>query len=572
MPSARRAPEEADSVGASSRRPIGWWWAQALLIVLVVGWRSVSLGADPPTDFIPTDVGFQIDEGYKTLSPRNLVLFGATHWNPEDRYAGWMRHSPITQWPYYLAFRALGVSHRSARVVSVVFFAALLVAAAVFLNARGSPALAFLGVVLLGSDMGLFHFSRVALLEVPLCVVLYGGIFLANSLPRERRFAHVAVLLITAVVAALGVKATALLYLAPPLTLLVLSEIMGEGALGRTKVVILGTALPVGLFFLYETATVWQRRLDLEGAVATPSSVVFHPTYLLSPLAVSLAYVAFLDIFMRSGLRAFRENRYLLTLTAMALFVPAVLPAFRYAPPRYFLPIVPAALLAVVEWWRLHRAGMLDGPYRLSPVRVAVGALVLLPLTASLVGFAGAHVVSALPFLPQGQDPGIDLTTLVKLYPVALVLVAAAAVVVARGPKLQGAVPAVLIMGMIGQILFSARSDLGAVVEARRATDEIADSLAGTVAEGESVGGDWAPYFALGTSIPALYMTRDWNAADRVEALRPTYFLDSSTVWDRRTLAGIRERPGVTLGAPVRLGSYFGHEIRLFRVAYSPGS
>ena len=84
----------------------------ALTVGLAVGLallRLIHLGADTPSEF-SRSAGPYVDEGYKTLSPRNLVLFGTTHWNSEDTYRGWMKDSPITQWSYYASFRLFGDS------------------------------------------------------------------------------------------------------------------------------------------------------------------------------------------------------------------------------------------------------------------------------------------------------------------------------------------------------------------------------------------------------------------------------------------------------------------------------
>ena len=226
-------PSHRNGGARSGRRSSAIWWSvQGLAIVLLVAWRGVSLGSDPRADFIPQDVGYHIDEGYKTLSPRNLALFHTTHWNKADEYTGWMRRSPLTQWPDYLSFRAFGVERGSARVVTILFFAAFLVGAAVFLNRRGPPAVALAGILLLGLDMGLFHFSRVAIFEVPLAALLYIGVFVASSLPKEGP-ASLAALGATAIVCAFGIKKSALLYLAPPIGILLLTQVLGAGAGAR---------------------------------------------------------------------------------------------------------------------------------------------------------------------------------------------------------------------------------------------------------------------------------------------------------------------------------------------------
>ena len=126
----------------------------------------------------------------------------------------------------------------------------------------------------------------------------------------------------------------------------------------------------------------------------------------------------------------------------MAFLSPLLLALFRYNPPRYYLAVVPAALLLVVEWLRLYPSRLRRQDYHLSPLRLAVGAVLLLPLTASLFGFVGSHLIPVLPFVPQGEDPGIDYSTLIEFYPVALLAAVVTAGILARGQWLRPAVVA----------------------------------------------------------------------------------------------------------------------------------
>jgi hypothetical protein len=108
------------------------WWTIPVVLVLAVGLRLFHIGADPEPTFIPKDDGYLVDEGYKTLSPRNLVLFGSTHWHEADQYTGWMKASPLTQWPFYAAFAEFGVDRISARYIVVVFLLVFQLSVAAF--------------------------------------------------------------------------------------------------------------------------------------------------------------------------------------------------------------------------------------------------------------------------------------------------------------------------------------------------------------------------------------------------------------------------------------------------------
>ena len=110
------------------------------ILLATTALRTIHLDADP-VPWYTGEVGYQIDEGYKTLSPRNLYLYGDTHWNPADQYSGWMVRSAITQWPYYWAFKSLGLDLSSARTVSIIYAVIFLILAAAFLFKRVSPRL-----------------------------------------------------------------------------------------------------------------------------------------------------------------------------------------------------------------------------------------------------------------------------------------------------------------------------------------------------------------------------------------------------------------------------------------------
>jgi hypothetical protein len=66
------------------------------------------INADTPAS-LTYGAGTYCDEGYKTLSARNMVLFGDTHWTELDEYAGWVKGSPVTFYFNYLMFNVFGV-------------------------------------------------------------------------------------------------------------------------------------------------------------------------------------------------------------------------------------------------------------------------------------------------------------------------------------------------------------------------------------------------------------------------------------------------------------------------------
>lgn len=552
------------------REPVarGWWLVLALLVA-GVALRGVHLGADPLATFIPGDTGYQIDEGYKTLSPRNLALFGTTHWNEHDRYPGWMRGSPITQWAYYASFSLFGVDRVSARLISVASFALLVLLAVAFFRGRYGPLPALVGVLLLVSDQALFHFSRVAVFELPLSLVVYGGIFMAALVPRERAYLAPLVLLVVTGIAAMGVKFSGLLYMLPPVLALLAVELPRGFRAQLTPLARLAVAAVVGalLVILYVRSSAWHFRINLLEPLRQPEKLLLHPTYQLSPLAISLAYLALLDICLRKGLRTFLQDRYLLMLGSVVLFVPVILALDSYGPARYYIVIVPAALLLVAEWLHLRQQGLAQASYEFTPSRLAFAAGVVLLLTGSLIGFGSAWVIAAMSFIPQGEQPGLGPSLMLKLYPVVLAALVAAGLLVRRYGDLARVVAAALLAGIVIQVVLSAQVIASTLLRPTYTTMEIEQRLVGIVAEDESIAGDWAPYFALDTRLRALYVMRDLNDGDRFGVLQPTYFLDSGTYWDGLTAAQLEAMP-LRQDEPILLGEIFGRSIRLVRIHY----
>ena len=103
-----------------------WWLAVCLSLLALVGLRLVHLEADNPSGMQSGSMAPFVDEGYKTLGPRNLVLFGHTHWNSQDTYPTWMKRSPLTQWLFVGSFHLLGARVGSARIVTILLFAVFL--------------------------------------------------------------------------------------------------------------------------------------------------------------------------------------------------------------------------------------------------------------------------------------------------------------------------------------------------------------------------------------------------------------------------------------------------------------
>lgn len=72
-----------------------------------------------------------------------------------------------------------------------------------------------------------------------------------------------------------------------------------------------------------------------------------------------------------------------------------------------------------------------------------------------------------------------------------------------------------------------------------------------------TLAGDWAPMFALGTPVRALYMNRRYNPAETINATKPDYYFHSESPESRRSLEVLMRTPGVRIDSPLDLGTYY---------------
>lgn len=94
-------------------------------------------------------------------------------------------------------------------------------------------------------------------------------------------------------------------------------------------------------------------------------------------------------------------------------------------------------------------------------------------------------------------------------------------------------------------------------------TSAVRIKLSEIVKDGETIIGDFAPFFALGTGIPAVYATTGLNNGSIILRICPKYYLFSGTKGDQNTFDSFK--PYVRHGAvnEIPLGEYAGKEITL---------
>jgi hypothetical protein len=549
-----------------------YWLLIAMIIMATLSIRFIHLDADP-VPWFTEELGYRIDEGYKTLSPRNLVLFGQTHWHPEDEYRGWMRSSAMTQWPYYFAFRTFGTQLSSARMVSIVYFGVFLLAAAIFLWKRSSPQAAVLGIVMLSFDPGLFFFSRSAIFEMALTVYTYLPlliiVYLSGILPARYKAVFPILLIVLTFPAFFFLKKSIVLYMGPILAAFVWYAFQDKRILSsRAVVYLLALAVICSIAYIYLSQMHWvQQRLNLGGLAMRPQRLFLNPIHTLSPVILLFAYTVLIELSVRKPDSIFKDP-FRLSLAMIVIMTPVGLSLFSFNPARYYLPVLPAAIFLIVERFSLTLSPdpIQKINWRSWPTLFAglVFALAAMTLWASF----NYYVLENLP-MNLGGAPGLSVPMLLRTYPLFLLMLAGAIYYIGtrkqhwyswRSKILESFSTVHVLCGTVMIVV--------ALSLPSYKTQEITDHIMRIGGSDATIGGDWIPHFAVNTSLRVLYMRPDFNSAERIEVLRPGYFFFSNSLYDQSNLKKLRTMPNIELDEPVKLGEYAGESIYLYKIRY----
>lgn len=538
------------------------------LILSTTSLRLINLDADP-VPWFTGEIGYQIDEGYKTLSPRNLYVFGETHWNEEDEYGGWMVNSAMTQWPYYLAFKTFGEKLSSARFVSIIYAVSFLIITALFLWQRLPHKLATLGVLLLATDPALFLYSRSALFETSIIFYVYAGIFISAALTsRMRQYAYIPLVVISTL-SFFYLKKTALLYILPIALSIGFIEIRT-----RLNTVLMRNVIIIGLILLAITCAAMYisnfgggstLKINLDKYLLYPQALFLNPVHMLSPLALIIAYLIIVELLIRQP-GIILDNWYRLSLVTILLLVPIMMTFFTYNVPRYHLPILPAAFLLIVERLSLNIPKEVKSKKAWFSVESMLAVVAFLALTMTVMTTSNYYIISLLPF-NLGDDPGLSNIGLLKIFPIGLIFFIAIAIFIAK--QYWARIDTNLYKTLIVlHILIGLGIASAALAFPAYQAQAIKQALFQHVKASESIGGDWAPFFVADTLQRALYMRPDSNGAEHVEKIRPDYFLHSSTPYDIKNFADLKKIKTIKIGNAIKIGTFAEHNITLYPIEY----
>jgi hypothetical protein len=539
-----------------------------LLIAAVI--RLSSLDADPPGWYIPLDIGFHVDDGYKTLDARNRIVFGKTHWNANDDYPGWSKSSPFTQQSYYYAFKILGLHLSSARLVNVCLFTVFLIVVMMTTRRHWNSNIVLFGAFLFAIDPTLFNFSRVTLFEIALILFIYTGILLLLSLKPHRHLAALLMLTGIALIAGLGIKLSALFYLLPVCAVVGIVWCVDKRFISTRNngnlamLVVLAFTLVAALFL---TRDVWITRVTfgLSQRISAPQVIFWNNIAMLSPFLLTTAYLCIIHtVAERSAL--LMENLFRLALVASVVCLPIMLNLFAYNPPRYSAPIVPAAILLILDW--LNRQQSVEHRIRSwSQLRrgeklAVVGLLVMIVM--SLLNIFNTYIVY--PFDPRDK-PGLSRDSVLMLFPFASIA-AFLLMYKIRARIGDRQIRACITLSLLAYCLLSIGITARALIAPTYFSQAVRSKLEANIGSGQSVAGDWAPFLTAESTIPSLYMNREVNRTDTILKTRPDYLVLSEVKNDRFSLARLQKNTGLALDAPVFLGVYHSQDINLYRIHY----
>ena len=543
-----------------------------LLILALSALRLIHLDADMPMDMTRNvesgtlSAGMYVDEGYKTLDARNLFMFGTPKWNAQDEFPGWMKHSPLLQWAYYLSFRLFGQSLSSVRIVTIVAFFILLLGYALGTAGKYRPGLFAIGLILLGLIHHVFLFSRVALHVVPIATCVYCLLFFMGRDGMAGRMRSVVVALLgVSLLATFGIIPSSPLYFFPVLAGLLFILLGNRQRPGSVTIAIVVVTLLMVVAVLAATHAIWWSRIrNLTPAKLFPS-ILDNGLSPSSGLLVCLGLLcAFHALLTRS--RPILGHPYGASLVAIVLLGPLLVSFFPYNPLRYYVPLLPAFLLLVLEW--LHLRAWRDAiPARSTWLTMGACLAVLTVAILNLARALNHQVLSVLPIGP-GDEPGLSAGSIYRyVLPLAAGLSVGLWAVRRRvftGRTMLGAVVVLLFMATARDLYVVGRFLLNPSYQA----GGISADIRRLVPPGNSIGGDWAPFFTIGSEIKALYVNERYNRGERIKAVRPDYYLYSDTVGSDAVRNEISRLKGVTLGPAIYRARYAERDLILYPLGY----
>ncbi len=365
-------------------------WIAALCAVLIIAGvasRILFINADAPQD-ISISAAIYTDEGFKTYSPRNRVLFGDWKWTPEDEYRSWVNSSPVATASYTWIFKHFGVSFPTIRSLSIFYGTMTVLLLFIFMFYCYNLSAALSGTVFFSLNFFVIMFNRLGLYETHLVFYSVLALFLLylswrvlDSLYRKRKSLNVTVRLayvllaiimfgfaLTAMITGFHIKKSITLILVALLPAIILSLMVLHERTNRKRasmfalimgLMVLGYLLFAHLSFLHSPLNSFFNlrilgvKIDsilplrsLAPLYVLVGKGMYREFVFLQPVILFMAFYYAVYTFYRFSYRGEKPSVDLY-LSSWFFFGFVLLMMLQYNPARYFLMLtVPAAILA----------------------------------------------------------------------------------------------------------------------------------------------------------------------------------------------------------------------------------
>ncbi|HFD32728.1 MAG TPA: hypothetical protein ENJ28_08510 [Gammaproteobacteria bacterium] len=475
-----------------------------------------------------------------------------------------MKSSPLTQWPYFWAFKNYGLTLAHARVITIIYFTLFIIVTFFLLFKRYKLPLTLLTLLLLTTDVALFNFSRSILFETAIIFFIYTGIIFVSHVQYAKPLQAVTIVTIFALIATFTIKKSAILYCVPSILaccgLVIFNSKRNKG--NFLYLIVLALMLS---YLAIITRGMWLPRIHQDTISQVTTRFFLNPIPDLSIIAILLAYSCILHIAIIKP-RMLYLDLYRLCLVATVIGAPLMLSFIKYNPPRYYVPIIPACLLLCVEWIHL-KLWKLPIKFPLTTFHKICIVALIIPFSMFLLRSINILILEKIPY-NIGQDPGISLSGLYKLFPFFSLIVI---VFFFFNQKRSFATLNLLIpLLIIAHIVTGVVTQTNILMHPSFDSRDIGKTLKNQIKSSESVAGDWAPFFTANEPIRSLYMSKGINKPTpaHIKKLRPDYFLSSNSPFDPLSLNLLKSNKAIRLDKPKMLGVYMNHDIKLYRIEY----
>ena len=323
-----------------------------MILILFSVLRFFNLSADFPLG-VTGDLAIYKDEGYYSQNAIAQVLTGDWY---VDGGLNFAIFSPINQLIEVVAFELFGVNIVVARVVNLLFFLLLISGIYLLLNGHADKKVALIGTSVLAVNFVVFAYSRVVLLHLPMVSLLLISVYFAAKKSKKKELLHTALSALFFILAFL-VKTTAISALPVLLFSIYKQKNYQKERMANFLIFFLVTIL---LYMGYSYALVGRYSLDYEylksisvedklvTSIGDFFRIIVMVIYRLHWLGV--AFAALVVASLLYGLKNFKQFKGDFLCQGSLIWIVCylgVLGISVYAPPRYYLPLMPALVICI---------------------------------------------------------------------------------------------------------------------------------------------------------------------------------------------------------------------------------